>query len=166
MTGRLRLRPAIWAPALALGLVVIAIFSLGVGAVWLPPDQVARALLIPHSPDAISTAVTIVWDLRLARVLLAALVGATSIFADAKEDYPQVSAEAIVSRDPAVIVGPSSHGDKLTPDQVAARPGWDKIRAVRDGRIALIDGDMVSRPGPRLADALESLANALYPAPK
>jgi len=94
------------------------------------------------------------------------LVGATSIFADAKEDYPQVSAEAIVSRDPAVIVGPSSHGDKLTPDQVAARPGWDKIRAVRDKRIALIDGDMVSRPGPRLADALEALANALYPAPK
>ncbi|MEI7644737.1 MAG: cobalamin-binding protein [Chloroflexales bacterium] len=94
------------------------------------------------------------------------LAGAISIFADTTEDYPQVSAEAIVSRDPAVIVGPSSHGDKLTPAQVAARPGWDKIRAVRDGRIALIDGDMVSRPGPRLADALADLADTLYPAQK
>ncbi len=94
------------------------------------------------------------------------LVGATSIFADATEDYPQVSAEAIVARDPAVIVGPSSHGDKLTTAQVAARPGWDKIRAVRDSRVYLIDGDMVSRPGPRLADALEALADALYPVQK
>ena len=76
MTGRLRLRPAIWAPALAIGLVVVAILSLGVGAVWLSPSEVARALLTPHGPDTIATAVTIVWDLRLARVLLAALVGA------------------------------------------------------------------------------------------
>ncbi|MEI7772640.1 MAG: cobalamin-binding protein [Chloroflexales bacterium] len=94
------------------------------------------------------------------------LAGATSIFADATEDYPQVSAEAIVSRDPAVIVGPSTHGDKLTPALVAARPGWDKIRAVRDGKVYLLDGDMVSRPGPRLANALEALANALYPGQK
>jgi iron complex transport system substrate-binding protein len=94
------------------------------------------------------------------------LAGATSIFADATEDYPQVSAEAIVDRDPAVIVGPSSHGDKLTPAQVAARPGWEKISAVRDSRIYLLDADMVSRPGPRLADALEALADALYPAQK
>jgi iron complex transport system substrate-binding protein len=90
------------------------------------------------------------------------LAGATSIFADTKEEYPQVSAEAIISRDPTVIVGPSSHSDKLTQAQVAARPGWAKIRAVRDGRIYLLDGDMVSRPGPRLADALEALASALY----
>jgi iron complex transport system substrate-binding protein len=90
------------------------------------------------------------------------LAGATSIFADTSEEYPQVSAEAIVTRDPAVIVGPSSHGDKLTPAQVAARPGWEKIRAVRDGRIYLLNEDIVSRPGPRLADALEALADALY----
>jgi iron complex transport system substrate-binding protein len=94
------------------------------------------------------------------------LVGATNIFADTSEDYPQVSAEAIVTRDPTIIVGPSSHGDKLTTALVAARPGWDKIRAVRDGKVYLIEGDMVSRPGPRLADALEALAAALYPVQK
>ncbi|NNJ11826.1 iron ABC transporter permease [Chloroflexales bacterium ZM16-3] len=59
-----------------MGLAVAATLSLGVGAVWLSPEQVARALLEPHSPDARATAVTIVWDLRLARVLLAAVVGA------------------------------------------------------------------------------------------
>ncbi|NNJ11827.1 cobalamin-binding protein [Chloroflexales bacterium ZM16-3] len=91
------------------------------------------------------------------------MAGATSIFADATEAYPQVSAEAVVDRDPAVIVGPSSHGDKLTPDQVSARPGWANISAVRAGRIYLIDGDMASRPGPRLADVLDALVAALYP---
>jgi iron complex transport system permease protein len=74
--GRLRLRPAIWAPALILGLAVAATLSLGVGAVWLAPEQVVRALLAPSSPEARASVVTIVWDLRLARVLLAALVGA------------------------------------------------------------------------------------------
>ncbi|MBX0328241.1 cobalamin-binding protein [Oscillochloris sp. ZM17-4] len=91
------------------------------------------------------------------------LTGAASIFADATEDYPQVSAEAVIDRDPAVILGPSSHGDKLTAEQVAARPGWENIGAVRAGRIYLIDGNMVSRAGPRLADALEAMAAALYP---
>lgn len=92
-----------------------------------------------------------------------ALAGATSIFADATEDYPQVSAEAIVERDPDVILGPSSHADKLSPELVAARPGWGELRAVRDGRVYLLDGDTTSRPGPRLADALEELARTLYP---
>lgn len=91
------------------------------------------------------------------------LAGATSIFADATEDYPQVSAEALVARNPDVILGPSSHGDKLTPELVAARPGWSELKAVQDGRIYLLDGDTTSRPGPRLADALEELARTLYP---
>lgn len=91
------------------------------------------------------------------------LAGATNSFADAGEDYPQVSAEAVFARDPQVIMGPDSQGLKLTPDVIAQRPGWADVRAVRDGRIYLLDGDIVSRPGPRLADALEALAAALYP---
>lgn len=91
------------------------------------------------------------------------LAGATSIFADVQEDYPQVSAEAIVERDPQVILGPDTHVEKLTPELVAQRPGWDALSAVQNGRVLLLDADIVSRPGPRLADALEALAQALYP---
>jgi iron complex transport system substrate-binding protein len=91
------------------------------------------------------------------------LAGATNIFADASEDYPQVSAEVIVERNPTVIVGPDSHGDKLKAEVIATREGWDSVAAVRDGRIFVLNGDIVSRPGPRLADALEALAKALYP---
>jgi iron complex transport system substrate-binding protein len=91
------------------------------------------------------------------------LAGATSIFADTQEDYPQVSAEAVVERDPAVILGPDSRGDKLTAEQLTQRPGWAKVAAVRERRIYRLNDDIVSRPGPRLADALEQLAKALYP---
>jgi iron complex transport system substrate-binding protein len=91
------------------------------------------------------------------------LAGGVNIFADVTQDYPQVSTEEVVKRNPAVILGPDTHGDKLTPEQLVQRPGWDQIEAVREGRVHLIDGDIVSRPGPRLAEGLEAVAHALYP---
>ena len=58
-------------------LLALAIFlSLGIGAVNIPPARVWAVLNPQASIDAVSPATrTIVWDLRLARVLLAALVG-------------------------------------------------------------------------------------------
>ncbi|NOX61823.1 MAG: cobalamin-binding protein [Chloroflexi bacterium] len=91
------------------------------------------------------------------------LAGGVNIFDDMEEDYPKISAEEVIRRNPAVILGPDSHGDKLTPEQLAQRPGWGEIQAVQKGRIHLIDGDIVSRPGPRLAQGLEEVARALYP---
>jgi iron complex transport system substrate-binding protein len=91
------------------------------------------------------------------------LAGGVSIFADQTEDWPTVSAEEVVKRNPAVIMGPDSHGDKLTAAQLASRSGWDQIDAVKNNRIYLIDGNTSSRPGPRIVDALESIAKSLYP---
>ncbi|MBW7881674.1 MAG: ABC transporter substrate-binding protein [Caldilineaceae bacterium] len=91
------------------------------------------------------------------------MAGGRSIFADVSEDWPQVSAEVVVERDPAVILGPDSHSDQLTAEAISARPGWSEIAAVKDNRIYLLDGDMVSRPGPRVVDALETIARALHP---
>jgi iron complex transport system substrate-binding protein len=91
------------------------------------------------------------------------LAGAVNIFADLDEEYPQINAEEVVSRNPQAIMGSDTHGDKLTADQVAARPGWNQIDAAQNGRIYLISGDIVSRAGPRLADAVEAIALALYP---
>jgi iron complex transport system substrate-binding protein len=91
------------------------------------------------------------------------LAGGVSIFADVTKDYPQVSNEEIVKRHPAVIMGPDTHGDKLTVEQIAKRPGWERLAAVTGGRVYLINGDTSSRPGPRLALAVEDMARALYP---
>ena len=91
------------------------------------------------------------------------MAGGVNIFADLTEDYPQVSAEEIVKRNPAFILGPDSHGDKLMAEQLAARSGWNQVEAVKNNKIYLIDGNASSRPGPRLVDALEAIAKALYP---
>lgn len=91
------------------------------------------------------------------------LAGGKNIFADVTEEYPQVSAETILQRDPDVILGPDSHGEELTAEKIKTRPGWGDIRAVQEGRIFLVNGDIVSRSGPRLADALEDIAQALHP---
>ena len=92
-----------------------------------------------------------------------ALAGGKSIFADLNKDYPTVSAEDIIKRNPAVIMGPDTHADKLPSAIIGARPGWEKVDAIVKGRVYLINGDTSSRPGPRLALALQDIAKALYP---
>ncbi len=45
-----------------------------------------------------------------------------------------------------------------------AYPGWQELPCARSGRVYLVDGShYFSRPGPRLVDSLEILANALHP---
>ena len=48
-------------------------------------------------------------------------------------------------------------------ETVCARPGWDAIPACADGRVHPLDGDLTSRPGPRIVDGLEQIARLLYP---
>lgn len=91
------------------------------------------------------------------------LAGGVNLFADVTENYPQVSMEEVVQRNPAVIMSSDSMGEKLTVEQVSQRPGWAEVDAVRDERIYLLNGDISSRAGPRLADAVEAAARALYP---
>jgi iron complex transport system substrate-binding protein len=91
------------------------------------------------------------------------LAGGINIFADLEEDYPTVSTEEIVDSDPQVIIGPSSHGDQLTVEMISSREGWGDVLAVKNERIYVIDGDIVSRAGPRVVDALEAFALAMYP---
>jgi iron complex transport system substrate-binding protein len=76
--------------------------------------------------------------------------------------YPQVSLEQIVLANPAVILlGDAFYG--TTPEAVAGRPGWSKIAAVTNDRVLPFDDNLVSRPGPRLVDGLEALAQAIHP---
>jgi iron complex transport system permease protein len=57
-------------------LALVLVLSLGVGAVFVPPGRVLNALLHPSDPGVKPTDIAIIRDLRLARVLLAALIGA------------------------------------------------------------------------------------------
>ena len=88
--------------------------------------------------------------------------GGTNIAADATTAWPQLSTEAVVAADPEVVLlGDGDAG--TTPEQVAARPGWSGVAAVRDGRVVLLNADLVARPGPRIVDGLEAMARAIHP---
>jgi iron complex transport system substrate-binding protein len=76
--------------------------------------------------------------------------------------YPQLTQEAIIAANPDVIVL-ADEGLSVTVESVKARPGWDAIAAVQNDRIYGIDPDIISRPGPRIVDALELLAETIYP---
>jgi iron complex transport system substrate-binding protein len=94
--------------------------------------------------------------------------GGTNIFADQPLDYFQSSSEAVVERNPDVIVLPLSGMGFGPPfwgsiDEVKARPGWDSTSAVSNNRLYQIDSDVISRAGPRVADAVETLAAFFHP---
>jgi iron complex transport system substrate-binding protein len=130
-------------------------------------DDVARVLAtIP--PSQRPRVFYQVWDqpLRTAgsRSYLGHLIelsGGQNIFQDLTEAYPLVSEETVVKRDPQVILAPAHEG--TTRQSISERAGWDSVEAVRSGRVYLLDEDLISRPGPRVAQALRTIAQALYP---
>jgi iron complex transport system substrate-binding protein len=94
---------------------------------------------------------------------LISLAGGENAAANADSPWPQLSVEAIIMKDPDVIVL-ADHNYGQTAEMVKERPGWEDIRAVKEGNIVEItDDDIVSRPGPRLVEGLEFLAKALHP---
>lgn len=73
-----------------------------------------------------------------------------------------ISIERLVAEDPEVIiVGDAAFG--VCPDQVSARPAWRRMTAVQEDAVRPIDDTEVSRPGPRVADGLATLAVAIHP---
>jgi len=63
----------------------------------------------------------------------------------------------VIERNPQVIVG-SWCGKPVRAARIAARPGWDAIDAVRDGRIHEIKSPLILQPGPAaLTDGVRAL---------
>jgi len=90
------------------------------------------------------------------------MLGAGNIADATGQAYPQMSAEAIIQADPDVIVLADEDAGESA-ETVKARPGWGSVSAVKNDRIYAIDPDIISRPGPRLVEALRTLAGYLYP---
>lgn len=91
-------------------------------------------------------------------------LGLTNI-ADAADSagtgFPQLSAEYIVSSSPDLIVLADTVCCGQKPSTVAARPGWERISAVRTGSIVRIDDSIASRWGPRLVSFFRAMSLAL-----
>jgi iron complex transport system substrate-binding protein len=94
------------------------------------------------------------------------MAGGQNIFENSTTAYPEVSSEAVIEQNPDIIIFPSSMGvddfwGSFT--DVANRPGWNSIAAIKNNAMFTINGDMINQPGPRQVDALEILAKIIHP---
>jgi iron complex transport system substrate-binding protein len=99
---------------------------------------------------------------------LVALAGGINLFGQAGEHAPGMTWDELVERDPEVIVVMPCGFDIARSRQdmpvLTARPDWHGLQAVRSGRVCLADGNQFfNRPGPRLVESLEILAEILHP---
>ncbi len=84
--------------------------------------------------------------------------GCEPVTASSDDPYPQWSLEQLVEDDPDVYL--VSEGVPL--EQVVRQPGIRDLSAVKAGRVYEVDADLVSRPGPRVAEGVAELAEALH----
>lgn len=90
---------------------------------------------------------------------LIALAGGTNIVV--QPGYVPYSTEQVVKDDPAVYL--ATKGSMSDPSALAKRAGFEKLSAVRDGRVVILDDNLVSRPGPRIVAGLKQVAEGLHP---
>ncbi len=99
---------------------------------------------------------------------LVALAGGENLFGTTGARSQVLEWEALATADPdAIVAFPCGFDLARTRTECAAldrRPGWLALRAVRDGRVFLADGNaLFNRPGPRLVESAEALAEMLHP---
>lgn len=88
--------------------------------------------------------------------------GGSNIFGDSGKTYVTTNHEAIISLAPEVIVQVAMGAESND----RARQYWSRwsaIPAVRDGRVHVLDPDLVTRPGPRIVEALKLLSEVIHP---
>ncbi len=81
--------------------------------------------------------------------------------------YPELSREGLSALDPDVVLDVIAGVEDRNLDLDAVRRGWmrlTELRAVRENRVNVLEGDQMVVPGPRLPEMVEAMAQALHPA--
>ena len=94
---------------------------------------------------------------------LAAICGLTNAFADV-DGWGAISEEQVFEKDPDYIVTTSMYwGEGPTPvEEILGRAGWDQLKAVQNNQIFNADSNEITRPGPRLMNAVQALYDFVY----
>lgn len=87
-------------------------------------------------------------------------LGSANVFHDINGWQP-VNSEAIIKRNPDVIIATSDLSDEVYKASVEKRGGFSNLNAVKHGAVYTIDTDAISRPGPRIAQGLKELAETI-----
>ena len=86
-------------------------------------------------------------------------LGARNVVPAALGPFPKINPEFVVRADPDLImVGDATFAG------MAQRPGWSKMRAIRENRVCVFtpaQSDVMVRPGPRMAEAARDMVACL-----
>lgn len=99
---------------------------------------------------------------------LVKLAGGQPLFSNVGETSPQLTWETLVITNPAVIIfmpcGFDLNRTRQETELLTKRPEWQNLQAVQNHRVYVTDGNSYfNRPGPRLVDSVEILAETLHP---
>jgi len=89
------------------------------------------------------------------------MAGGTNLGAAAGPDFPQYSQETLLQDNPDVYI--AVKGTQTNPGDIMKRPGYETIKAVKDGKVYVVEDNLFVRSGPRLVDGLEQLAAMFHP---
>ena len=107
--------------------------------------------VISRSPVIISAASSFIGQ-------LIGVAGADTPFRDVSGEFPTLSLEAFIARDPDVlIVGRGDNGGRQL-DVLRSTPGWRDLRAVRNGAVVEVDGEQWGRPTLHVGALVRDLA--------
>lgn len=90
------------------------------------------------------------------------IIQAENIAAD-QEGWITISEEQVIERNPDVIITTYGYYIDNPEEQIYGRKAWSEVQAVKDKQIYDVNNDTVSRPGPRLTEGLQILAEKIYP---
>lgn len=89
------------------------------------------------------------------------IAGVENIYKDQKEWFAATE-EDVITRNPDAIITTVNYTDNPTAE-ILSRAGWEKINAVKNKEVYALNGDILDRPGPRIAQAAEQIAKTIYP---
>lgn len=128
-------------------------------------DSVRRAAAgdrrAPEVLYVVSTSPPMVAGPTLFAGQLVGVAGGRLAFAELAEPSPTVSIEAIVARDPDVVVLPVGEDPVRSLAQLRAMTGWRDLRAVREGRVVTVPALLTNRPGPRMGETARVLREGI-----
>lgn len=120
---------------------------------WNPAEKQRKALVIVGlNPLVVAGGETFIDDI-LKRAAI------ENVAAPAKAVYPQYSFEKLVAENPQYIIIPDG---LIKQEEIKKSNRWRSLEAVRKNRILFINEDLLSRPGPRVVEAVAKIANFVY----
>ncbi|MEH7111206.1 ABC transporter substrate-binding protein [Neobacillus niacini] len=90
------------------------------------------------------------------------IINAENIAND-QEGWIKIDEEAMITRNPDVIITTYGYYDNKAVEKVLSRVGWENVNAIKNKQVIDVDSDRVTRSGPRIVEGVEELAKAVYP---